>query len=170
MRVFFTKKRSIAILIFLILGILFIVIPDIYLMPVIYWLMCVPLIIVGMFKLVFLNKEIQGNLEYQFDLYEGLVSIIVGVTALSFMEYPTVALFLGIIYLIIPLLRIVVSKNKKNQLLIDCLKYFVIFMLLTSNKHLSKVACIVIGVIFIAISVLITITLFKKTQKLDLEN
>ncbi len=165
MRVYFTSKRSIAILIFLILGILFIAVPTKYLMPIIYWFMCIPLIISGIVKLTLADKRILGSLEYRFDIFEGVLSILVGVISLNFREYPIVTFILGLFYVVVPICRIIYSKTKKNQMLVDCLKYLTAFILITSYKTLSKFMCIVLGCIFIAICVFIFITLVNKAKK-----
>lgn len=161
MKVIFTSKRTIAIILFFAFGLLYALAPSErtfdHSIKTVAGIICLD----GIIKLVIASKQSMGKKEYYLDICEGFVSIFVGVVAFKFSSYKYVTFSCGLIYLIFPLIRLIVVEKKLNQLLVDCLKYLAVAIFISSiNKTLTS--NFVLSSIFFAISILITITLVRK--------
>lgn len=138
MRTILQSKRTLFALIFIILGVLFIVLPTKMLYNFAMKTIGVLLIISSILKLVLVCKDTTSKREYIFDIVEGFIAMAIGVSVFKFYNYNVVTFICGIIYLIMPIIRIIVSKHKLNQLFVDTLKFIVVVILLSSfNKYLT---------------------------------
>ncbi|MGM9972333.1 MAG: hypothetical protein ACI35W_07985 [Anaeroplasmataceae bacterium] len=164
MKMVFTSKRSIAILVFIAFGLLYAIAPSNVTYKVTLKLVGCFLTLDGIIKLIFADYDSMGKVEYRFDVIEGFITIIIGVISFKFYNYQYVTLACGIIYSIVPITRVIMAKRKTNQLLVDCLKYLAIIVLISSINH-TLMSNIVISAIFFMIAILIFITLIRKIIK-----
>ncbi len=164
MKVIFTSKRSISMLIFLILGTIFFILGYKLIEPVLYFigtLVC----LAGLLKLTLLNKNNTPKADFILDLIEGIVSICVGVVTIQFWNYNLVIFITGFVYLVIPVIRLFMAKNLINQLFVDSLKYLsIIVMISCINKE--KLTGHVVGAIFYGIAIFIFVTLIIKIKRI----
>ena len=175
MKVIFTSKRSISMLIFLIFAILFVFFGYKLIRPFLYFIGgCICL--AGLIKLTLLNKSNTPIADYVLDLIEGIDDIFIGVICVKFWDYNYVIFVLGIIYTIIPIIRLFMAKNKINQLFVDSLKYLASIVMISCIREevISGyvVAAIMFGiVIFIFVSLIIKIRRIKRSEYLhEIEN
>ena len=119
----------------------------------------------GIIKLTLLNRLYEGNAEFTFDLIEGISNLILGVIIVKFFAYRFVVMTCGIIYSITPVIRILFSKHKLNQFVIDILKYLAAVILITSvdRKYIVR---LIVFIVFMSIAVIIFITLLIKLRKI----
>ncbi len=164
MKVIFTSKRSISMLIFLILGTIFFILGYKLIEPVLYFIGAL-ICLAGLFKLTLLNKKNTPKADFILDLIEGIVSISVGVVTVQFWNYNIVIFITGLLYLIIPIIRLFMAYNIINQLFVDSLKYLsIIVMISCINKE--KLTGHVVGTIFYGIAIFIFVTLIIKIKKI----
>lgn len=175
MKVIFTSKRSISMLIFLIFGLLFLFFGYKLIQPFLYFIgSCICL--AGLIKLTFLNRSNTPLADYTLDLVEGIADIFIGVICVEFWDYNYVVFTLGIIYTIIPIVRLFMAKNKINQLFVDSLKYLASIVMISCIREEDfsgyVVAVIMFGiVIFIFVSLIIKIRRLKRSEYLhEIEN
>ncbi len=149
---FFDKFFYIA-LFFIVIGILLFCLPSKSVLIICYSFVCFLICITGIIKLVFLDKSVLTNDDYYLDLIEGFISIFVSVICLNFYEYYLVSLILGIVYLIIPIVRIVLSTNKINQFIMDIFKFIFASVLFTATYHAPLLTKIYTALIFLIIGI-----------------
>lgn len=114
---------------------------------------------VGLFKFVMLDASHQAKNEYILDLFESIISIIFSVICLNFgQENLILSMVLGILYLIVPLIRLLNAKFKVNQLFIDSYKYLAGFVWISSNARYIWWIKYILGVIFLVFALLILVT------------
>ncbi len=164
MKVVFKSKRCIAILIFLAFGLMYALAPSDLTYSITLKIVSSFLVIDGLIRLIFADINLMGKKEYIFDIIEGFFAIIIGVVSFKFSNYKYVTFTCGILYIIIPVMRIVVAEKKLNQLLIDSLKYLAMIVLISSINH-TFMSNIVISSLFFIIAIVIFITLIKKIMK-----
>lgn len=164
MKVFFSSKRTIAFFAFIIIGLLFMFVKAKYVYPGVLIFIGSMICLAGIIKLTFINKQLLGNKEYVFDLIEGILNIIVGVIVVKFWDFRWVTFTCGIIFAIIPVLRVLFSKHKFNQALLDLLKYLAVIVLISSFNRVL-VTRYVVSAIFLTVAVIIFITLIIKIRK-----
>ena len=161
MKIIFTSKRSLAILLFLCFGILFLVLPSKYLYTFSLKFVGAALCLSALLKLTLVSKDNCRTIDFVLDIIEGIEVLIMGVVVFVFYKYRYVTFVLGFVYSIIPILRLCFAKYKLNQFLVDSLKYLTIIILISSfNKTLMT--RYIISSIFFSISIFIIITLLRK--------
>lgn len=164
MKIFFTSKRTIAFVAFVLIGFLFLFLKKGYLYPAVLITLGILICLAGIVKLTLLNKQLSGTMEFTFDLLEGIVNLIVGVVIVNFWDFRWITFGCGCIYAIIPILRIVLSEHRINQLVVDILKYLAIVVLISSFNRVLTVRYVVSS-IFFAVAIIIFITLIIKIKK-----
>lgn len=158
MKLVLRSKRTLFALIFIIFGVLFLVLPTKLLYNFAMRTIGVFLVFSAILKLTLVNKNNTSKKEYVFDIVEGILAMAIGVVVFKFYNYNTVTFICGFIYTIIPVLRIIFSKHKLNQLFVDSLKYITIVILISSfNKYLTT--RYVISSLFFIFAILILISL-----------
>jgi hypothetical protein len=124
--------------------------------PVTYNIACVSIVITGVIKLSFLNKDTYDRSEYLLDLIEGIVDLIVGVITFNFgLDYYLISLICGICFFIPPTIRLIIAPKTLNQLLIDSPKALAGIIIITSNPNTFVGEKIVIGCIFLILGTII---------------
>lgn len=153
---FFKRKSFYFMIFFYIIGILYIVIPPDRLVAFTYITACVSIIILGILKLSFVDYRNYYKRDIILDIIEGSVDIVTGVICFNFgRDYYLVTLICGIIFALVPIIRICIEPNKFNQAFMDSLKFLAAIILLATNKHQPNWVCIIVGSIFIAFATLI---------------
>lgn len=140
-------------IVFMLIGILFYILPPNIVMVVSYRLVCIIIIIIGIVKLVLSDKKALGEKEYWLDLTEGFINIIVGVVCFNFYHVYITSLVFGVIYLVIPILRIAISTNKLNQLIIDVFKFIFAILLIVSSYKMPEITKFYSASIFLLIGI-----------------
>lgn len=163
MKTIFTSKRSIGMFALLVMGILFIVLPHSIVYPTLLMFIGVVICLDGIVKLTFLNIHTQGKKEFVYDLLEGILDLVLGVVIVKFYKYEYVTCISGVIYAIIPILRIIFSRHKLNQFVVDILKYLALIVLISSIER-QYTTRIVVSTIFFSVAVIIFITLLVKIR------
>lgn len=135
-------------LFFLALGILLFCLPSETVMIICYRFICIIITIMGIVKLVFLDKSALSEEDYYLDLIEGIISILIGVICFNFSKYYFINIFFGVIYLIIPIIRIAIATNKINQFFMDIFKFIFASVIFVSTYHAPLVAKIYTALIF----------------------
>lgn len=161
---FFNKFFYFSIALVLI-GISFIFIPQDILINIFRYIVGILIILIGYYKLVMSNKKALGEREYYLDIVEGFISIFVGVISIRFYDNAIVCLVLGLVYLIVPLIRIFLSTNKINQILIDIFKFIFAGFILMSNTLVPYATKIYLSIVFIAIGLAVFIYRFFYHKK-----
>lgn len=165
MKIIFTSKRSIGMFALIIVSILLLTLPNKYLYPIVLCFIGSVICLDGVIKLTFLNRNTSGNLEFGFDLIEGIMCMIVGAVVVKFYKYPYATMVCGIIYAIIPIIRILLSRHKLNQFVCDILKYVGVVILITSIDRVFTVR-LVVFIVFMSIATLIFLTLLVKMKRI----
>ena len=164
MKVIFTSKRSVSMLIFLIIGTIFLFFGYKLIRPVLYIIGSI-ICLGGLAKLTFLNKKNTPIADFVFDLIEGIFAIFIGVIVVKFYDYKYALFTCGIIYIIIPIIRIFMANNKINQLFVDSLKYLGVVVLLSCIFQ-DRVSGYVVALIFYGFAIFIFVTLLFKIRRL----
>lgn len=164
MKVILSSKRTLAILIFITFGLLYAIAPSDFTYNITLKIVASFLVLDGIFKLILADIKTLGEKEYILDIIEGFVAIVLGVISFKFCNYNLVPFLCGIIYLCIPIIRIILAQRKINQLLIDSLKYLAIIVLVSSFNR-TFMSNIVISSLFFIIAIFILITLIIKIRK-----
>lgn len=149
---FFNKFFYIS-LVFILIGILLFFLPAQSVMKLAYRLVCIIIIIIGIFKLVFSDIKVLGKKEYYLDLSEGFINILVGVVCYNFYHVYITSLIFGALYLVIPILRITLSNNKLNQFIMDIFKFVFASLLISASYKLPTITKIYSASIFLIIGI-----------------
>ena len=164
MKTIFTSKRSISMLIFIIIGTVFLIMGYKLIKPVLYFIgACICL--AGLIKLTFLKKDNTPTADYVFDLVEGILDLFLGVIVIKFHDFHYVVFTIGIIYLIIPIIRLCMAMNKLNQLFVDSLKYLASIVMISCIRE-EQLSGYVVAAIFYGIAVFIFVTLIIKARRI----
>ena len=164
MKVIFTSKRSIGMFALIISSILLLTLPNEYLYKIVLYFIGSVICLDGIVKLTLLNKLYEGTVEFTFDLIEGISNLVIGVIIVKFFNYRFTVMTCGIIYSITPIIRIIFSKHKMNQFVIDILKYLAAVILITSVDR-EYIVRLIVFIVFMSIAVIIFITLLIKIRK-----
>lgn len=146
-------------------GLAFILIPNSYLRSIYYSTVSIIIIITGIFKITFSEKKPTLKETFSLNLIEGILNIIIGVVLFNFYNNYIVACIIFGAFVIIPLIKIITSKYRLNQFIIDIPKLFMAVTVLFSPKPIAKVFFIVIGIILLAISTIYIISKFLVGNK-----
>lgn len=164
MKIIFTSKRSISMLIFLIFGTIYLTLGYKLIRPSLYIigsLIC----LAGMIKLTFLNKENTPLIEYRLDQIEGIFAMFIGVITIKFYNYNVAIFIMGLIYLLFPIIRLFMSDTKLNQLFVDSLKYMASIVMI-SCIYKEELTQYIVALIFYGIAVFIFVTLIFKIRRI----
>lgn len=146
-------------MLFLIVSILYFTVPASFSLPFTYYLMSSIILLVGIFKFVLLDSKTREKVDYYLDLTESILSILISILAINFgLKYIALSIVLGILYLIIPVTRLVYAKIKLNQLFIDSYKFLAGFVLIASNPIYAFWIKYVLGVMYLVFSIMILVT------------
>ena len=163
MKTIFTSNRILTMLIFLIFGTIYLTLGYKLIRPSLYIIGgCITL--AGLIKLTLLNKNNTPKMEFNLDCIEGWLAILVGIISIKFYDYEYVLFVIGIIYLIIPIIRILLSENKLNQLFVDSLKYMASIVMI-SCIYRKEYTQYIVALIFYGIAIFIFITLLFKIRR-----
>ena len=106
-----------------------------------------------------LDVDTQTKSSYYLDLSEAIINSIVGVVAINFgQEYFGLSVILGVIYLIVPSIKLAIAKIKLNQLFIDSFKFLAGFVIIASNANFVWWIKYIIGIVFLGVAISILIT------------
>lgn len=149
------------------LGLVFIFSPIPILSPIVFTITGLIIILIGIYKLTFSDKQKMGEREYYLDIIEGTFNLIVGVIFINFNESVYIDCGLFIIFLIIPGIRIILSNYKLNQVIIDLPKYFLAICILCSIPKINRYFFYIIGGTIISLTTyyLIKKIIYVKEQK-----
>lgn len=140
-------------LFFIALGTVFIIFRNKGLAMTYFTIIGIVIIIIGVFKLTLVDKDRLGRLEYNLDLAEGLINLIVGVVFINFFEYIFVDFVLFAMYITIPICRCFYSQHPVNQVFVDSPKFLMSFSIVFASNFTFKVFFSIMGGIFILVGV-----------------
>lgn len=118
------------------------------------------MVLIGVYKLVMSDVKALGIKEYRIDIIEGIISIVVGVCSINFFYSNHACFFLGAIYLIMPIFRIIISENKVNQFFLDIMKYIFAGYIITNTLSIDMLVKVYVALTFIGIGAAIMIYRF----------
>lgn len=156
---FFKRTSFFFFLFFFLIALSYFFTPANFCLNITYYLMSSIVLAVGLFKFVMLDGARQTKEEYILDLSESLISMIFSVICLNFGEHNLIlSVILGLLYLIVPLIRLLKAKFKVNQLFIDSYKYLAGFVWICSNARYIWWIKYILGIIFLTFALLILVT------------
>lgn len=156
---FFKRTSFFFFLFFFLVALSYFIFPAKYCLNITYYLMCTIVLIVGLFKFTMLDYKHQSKYEFYLDLIEAIVSMIFTVILFNYGQKNMIlSATLGILYLIIPLIRLIQAKFKVNQLFIDSYKYLASFVFVCSNPLYAWWIKYILGAIFLIFASLILTT------------
>jgi len=156
---FFKRVSFIFLMLFTTLSLIYFIAPAKYSLPFTYYIMCGVILGIAIFKFTMLNIRVDSKQDYILNLTEALINVFVGVIAINFgQEYILLSVFLGIVYLIVPIIRIFLAKIKINQIFIDSFKFLAGFVLIASNANYIWWIKFIIGGVFFMVALSIFIT------------
>lgn len=152
-------------IVLVVIGISFLFVPQNILSNVFRYIVGILIILIGHYKLIMSNKTALGTREYYLDIVEGFISIFVGVISIRFYDIDIVCLVSGIVYLVVPFIRIFLSTNKINQILIDIFKFLFAGFIFMNNTLAPFATKIYLSVIFISMGIIVFIYRFLYHRK-----
>ena len=156
---FFKRTSFVFLMIFTILALIYFIAPADYSLTFTYYFMCITIIGIGVFKFTMLDFKVDSTRDYTLDLSEAIINIFVAVIAMHFgQEYIALSVILGIIYLIIPIIRLILAKIKLNQLVIDSFKFLAGFVIIASNSNYIWWIKYIIGGVYLTVAIAIFVT------------
>ncbi len=161
---FFNKFFYLSIFL-IIFGITLLFIPQDIVKTIFIYVVSVCIILTGYYKLVMSNKKALGKREYYLDIVEGFVCIFVGVINVRFFDVSIVCFIIGLVYLVVPLLRIFLATNKINQILMDIFKFIFAGFILMNNMVVPKASQIYVSVVFILFGLIVFAYCFLDHKK-----
>lgn len=149
-------------LLFILCGILCIINSAEVVLHIVYNIICIIILIIGIFKLVMSNKRDLGQKEFVFDIIEGAVNIVVGVVCINFYHHYLVNLICGIAYLVVPLLRVFFAQHKINQLIFDIFKFIFAGFIIATTQDIPEIGKYYISAFFLVFGIgLMSLKLIK---------
>lgn len=139
-------------LFFLLMGIFLILSDPGYVINLIYWLVGLPCIFSGIFKLIFYQDNE--------DFFEGLVSIIIGICFI-FLHNFIVTIILGLVFIGFPIYRIIKSNHKKEMFLQELPFLIIGLVMMLSGDLIIHIFIKVLGVIAILYAIYLFVSIFK---------
>ena len=156
---FFKRTSFFFFLFFFLIALSYFFTPANFCLNITYYLMSSIVLAVGLFKFVMLDAARQTKEDYILDLFESLISMTFSVICLNFgQHYFFLSMIMGILYLIIPVVRLFLAKFKVNQLFIDSYKYLAGFVWIFSNARYIWWIKYILGLIFLIFALLILTT------------
>lgn len=160
----FKTKRFWASILFIIFGVVFMLLPKNILYTFTLKFIGILLCLSAILKLMLVSKKHLSKKDYVLDIVEGFLVLVLSVVIFQFCKYRWVTFTCGLIYAVIPILRLILSKHLLNQLFVDSLKYVTIVILISSlNKYLMT--RYIITSLFFIIAMLMLISLVVSLKK-----
>lgn len=153
----FINKFFYIAIVFFALGIICLAVPAKTILPIIYRAVCIFIVSIGIFKLVMCDINVLGKREYYLDIVEGVINLIVGVVCFNFYHIYVVSLIFGLLYLIMPILRVLLSMNKINQILMDIFKFIFAIVIMSSTTKMPNIVKMFVAIVFITFGVMILV-------------
>lgn len=150
----FSSALFFSIVLFL-LGMGFLLVPDNVLDLIFFPIISCLIVLIGLYKLGFLDKDNKSKPEFILDLIEGIISLIVGVLFINFYSYHIMDFILALLYLAVPIIRYFYSNHKLNLFFEDLVKYYFAIIIIGSSHHFSEVLFLVLGIIHIVLALLL---------------
>ncbi len=159
------SKLSTSIILALILitfGFIFIFVDQNLIAPIYFRIVSILVIIIGLFKLLFISKTTMNKVEYRLDLIEGILNLFIGVIFSNFHEFYILNIILFTIFMVVPLVRFKYAFNKANQFFIDTPKYIIAASILCAARIIYKIFFSLIGGVLLFIGIVIIISKIRK--------
>lgn len=135
------------------LGSIFIIFRNRELATTYFSFISVIIILTGLAKLVLLDKNRLVRLEYNLDLAEGILDLIIGVVFLNFHQYFVLDLILFVGYITVPICRCFYAKHPSTQLFVDLPKFILSISIVFASNYTFKAFFTIMGIIFIMIGI-----------------
>lgn len=145
----------VAFIFFVVIGIIFILFKNTNLASTYFSIVSIAIIIIGMVKLVLLDKDRLEKQEYYFDLAEGIMDLIVGVVFANFYSFFFVDMIIFVGFISIPICRCFYSNHHLNQIFIDSPKFILSISLIFASNFTFQMFFMIMGIIFMCIGVII---------------
>lgn len=158
----------IAFVFFVVIGIIFILFRNTNLASTYFSIVSIVIILIGMFKLVLLDRDRLERQEYFFDLAEGIMDLVVGVVFANFYSFFFVDMIIFVGFIAIPICRCFYSSHHLNQIFIDSPKFILSISLIFASNFTFQIFFMIMGIIFMCIGfVILGYKIFKelKTNK-----
>ncbi len=152
----------IAFLFFVIIGVIFILFRNTNLASTYFSIVSIVIIIIGMFKLILLDRDRLEKQEYFFDLIEGIMDLIVGVVFANFYSFFFVDMVIFVCFISIPICRCFYSSHHLNQIFVDSPKFVLSISLIFASNFTFQIFFMIMGIIFMCVGFII---LFYKIFK-----
>lgn len=160
-----SKKILFVSLFFVILGLVFIFSKPSIIASIYFPVVGLGFILMGIVKLVFLNPHLDTKREFSYNLVEGILGIVCGVTFCYFYRHLAIDIACFVLLGLVPVLRLVTSEHFYNQLAFDSLKYIGLLSILGGEQALNKIFFYVMGSIWFIIAILIVIYYFVMRRR-----
>lgn len=141
----------IAFVFFIVIGIIFILFRNTNLASTYFSIVSIVIILIGMFKLVLLDKDRLERQEYFFDLTEGIMDLVVGVVFANFYSFFFVDMIIFVGFISIPICRCFYSSHHLNQIFIDSPKFILSISLIFASNFTFQIFFMIMGIIFMCI-------------------
>lgn len=141
--------------VFLGIGISFLTTSSTVIVDIIFKIIGISLILNGFFKSMYYYQHNQ-----RFGVIESVIDILVGILII-FQQNLFISIFFGVVYIVLPIIRITASEAKRRQLYLEIPRLIIGVLIFFSVDAFYLIVNYILGVAFLIFAVLIVVYIFK---------